>query len=316
MDRIRSFDELLGAAECGTAGKPPFRVVLTAAEDSSSLKALDNAMKLGCASPVVVGDEGQIREIMERAGIDPKGYVFHDVSGQEAKAERSVELIRNGEAEILMKGMLPTSAFLGPLFNRGTGLITGNFVSHTGVLEVPGYGRLLLQTDGAINIQPDIEKKKGIIKNAVFVAHLLGIERPKVALLSATEKVHPRIPSTVEAAELVRWAGEAVPDAIVEGPLAFDLAISPDAAMRKGLTSPVAGEADILVAANIEMGNVIYKSLRHFAKAEGAGIVVGATCPVILTSRSDPPQEKLNSLALASLHAARISEAGYTYKKP
>jgi len=291
------------------AGKPPVRIVLSGAEDESGLVALGTAMKKGQASPILVGDADVIRPIMERASIDPAGFEFHDVKEPAAKAEAAVDIIRRGGADVLMKGLIPTSTFLHPIFRHGTGLTSGKFVSHVGVLQVNGIGRLLLQTDGGINISPDFDMKKGIIINAVFVAHLLGVERPKVALLSASEKVHPKIPSTVEARDLALWAKGAIPDADVEGPLALDLAISPEAAVRKGMKGAVAGYADVLVTPNIESGNVLYKALRHFAHAKGAGIVVGATCPVILTSRSDPPEEKLNSIALAALYAAHMDEA-------
>ncbi len=315
MNSIKNFDELMQKAIEVSRGKPPRRVAVCAAEDESSLTAMESARKMGLAEPLLVGRKKIVLETMGRAGIDPGPYRIYDVPDAQGAASKSVELVRAGEADILMKGMIPTSVFLHPIFRHGTGLATGNFISHAGVLQVPGFDRLIIQTDGGINIMPDFEMKKGIIKNAVFVAHLLDVERPKVALLSATEKVHPKIPSTVEARDLAIWAKEAVPDADVEGPLALDLAISSEAVERKGAGGLVSGRADVLVAANIEMGNVIYKALRYFAGAEGAGIVVGAACPIMLTSRSDPPQEKLNSMALAVLYSGRIAEAGYKIRK-
>ncbi|HMB05318.1 MAG TPA: bifunctional enoyl-CoA hydratase/phosphate acetyltransferase, partial [Isosphaeraceae bacterium] len=305
MARIKDFDGLLELAREMARGRPPWRIAVSSAEDDSSLAALERARKMGLVEGILVGERAAILEIMGRLKLDPSAYTIVDVSGLDEKARAAVSLVRSGEADILMKGMTPTSIFLHPIFDREAGLSTGNFISHTGVLQVPGFDRLIIQTDGGINILPTLEQKKGIIMNSVFVAHLLGIERPKVALLSATETVHPKISSTVEARELALWAKDAVPDADVDGPLALDIAISPEAAERKGRGGEVAGQADVLVAANIEMGNAIYKALRHFAHAEGAGIVVGAACPVILTSRSDPPQEKLNSFALAVLYAGR-----------
>ena len=315
MDRVKDFGGLMAKAVEEAKGRPPWRIAVSSAEDESSLAALEEARKMGLVTGVLVGEQARILDIMGRLGIDPMPYTIHDVTDLAEKAAAAVSLVRRGEADILMKGMTPTSTFLHPIFDRENGLATGNFISHTGVLQVPGFDRLIVQTDGGINILPTLEQKKGIIMNSVFVAHLLGIDRPKVALLSATETVHPKIASTVEAAELTLWAKQAVPDADVEGPLALDIAISPEAAQRKGKSGDVAGYADVLVAPNIEMGNAIYKALRHFAQAEGAGIVVGAACPVILTSRSDPPQEKLNSFALAVLYAGRMSEAGYKIKK-
>lgn len=313
---IRNFSELMENAKAVSGGSPPRRIVVTAAEDESSIRAMETLRTLGLARPILIGDKKTVLDIMGKTGIDPGPYAIHDVGEPAAKALKGVELIKQGEADILMKGMIPTSTFLHPIFKHETGLVTGNFISHVGVLEVPGFDRLIIQTDGGINIAPDIEMKKGIIMNAVFVARrLLGIERPKVALLSASEKVHPKIPSTVEARDLALWAKENVFDADVEGPMALDLAVSVDAAVSKGVQGAVAGRADVLVAPNIEMGNVIYKALRYFANAKGAGIVVGAACPIMLTSRSDPPEEKINSLALAVLYAAHIKEAGYRIKK-
>ncbi len=285
-------------------GRPPMRVAVCTAEDDSTLAAMEQARKLGLAVPILVGAKEKITGLMSQVGIEPGPYRIVDAPDARAAAERCVELVRRGEADILMKGMITTSVFLHPIFRHDTGLLTGDFISHVGVLQVPGMDRLIIQTDGGLNILPDVEMKKGIIKNAVLVCRMLGIERPRVALLSATEKVHPKIPSTVEAAELAAWAREGVPDADVEGPLALDLAVSPEAVQRKGVKGAVAGRADALVTSNIEMGNVLYKALRYFAHAKGAGIVVGAACPIILTSRSDPPEEKLNSVALALLHAS------------
>jgi len=305
MDRIRDFDELHEMARRITAGKPPVKVVLSGAEDESGLIALEQARANGSVSPILAGEKVEILDIMARLGIDPAGYMIHDEPDDDKKAELAVGLVKGGEAEVLMKGLISTSTFLKPVFNRETGLLSGRFISHTGVLHVPGMDRLIIQTDGAINIHPDMEKKKGIIINAVFVAHLLGIERPKVALIAATEKVHPKMPVTVEASELAGWAKDAVKDADVDGPMGLDIAVSPEAAQSKGYGGAVAGYADVLVAPCIEVGNVIYKSLRHFAHAEGAGLIVGAGCPILLASRSDPPREKINSIALGVLYACR-----------
>jgi phosphate butyryltransferase len=312
MYRIRNFSELMAAAKQARECLTPYRVAVCAAEDKSALTAMDTAARLGLARPILIGERARVLEIIKERGFDPELFELVDISGEDEKVELGVKLIRTKEADILMKGMVPTSTFLSPIFRKENGLSTGFFISHCGVLQVPGFDRLIIQTDGGINIAPDLEMKKGIIANAVFVARkLLRIERPKVALLSATEKVHPKIQSTVDAHDLALWAKEAIPEADVEGPLALDIAISVDAASRKGITGAVAGLADVLVSPNIEMGNVIYKALRHFAFAEGAGIVVGADCPIILTSRSDPPAEKINALALAVLYGEHINEAGY-----
>ena len=316
MDRIRNFSELMAAAKQARECMPPYRVAVCAAEDGSAITAMETAARLGLARPILIGEKERILAIMRETGSDPAFFEIADISGEDEKAEKGVKLIRHGDADILMKGMVPTSTFLHPIFRKENGLSRGFFISHCGVLHVPGFDRLIIQTDGGINIAPDMEMKKGIIANSVFVARrLLGIDRPKVALLSASEKVHTKIKSTVDARELSEWAKEALPEADVDGPLALDLAVSEVAAKRKGVTGAVAGRADILVAPNIEIGNVIYKALRHFANASGAGIVVGAGCPIILTSRSDPPEEKINALALAVLYAGHIEEAGYRITK-
>ena len=309
MNRITDFEGLIKRADELAAGRPRVRVVLSGAEDESGILALEAARIKGQVDPILVGDAEEIAGIMGRLSIDAAAYRIYDIKDPVSKADKAVELVRSGEADALMKGLIPTSTFLHPIFRHGTGLRAGKFISHVGLLQVEGMDRLILQTDGGINVNPDIEMKKGIIVNAVFLAHMLGVERPRVAILSASEKVHPKIPSTVEARDLAIWAKEAVPDADVDGPLALDIAISHDAAVRKGVHGNVAGYADILVAGNIEVGNVIYKAARYFGHAKGAGIVVGAACPVLLASRSDPMEEKLNSIALAILYAAHMQEA-------
>jgi len=303
METLRTFDALHERAALIASGRPPVRVALCGAEDKSGITALEDARRKGFVEPVLVGDRSGISAALDASGARVEDYEIHDVTGGPEKAAYAVELVRSGKAEVLMKGLISTSIFLHPIFRHESGLLTGSFVSHCGVLEVPGMDRLIIQTDGAINIAPDIKKKKGIIKNSVYVARMLGISRPKVALIAATEKVHPKMPATVEAAELAQWAREAVPDADVEGPMGLDIAVSAEAAATKGMKGPVAGCADVLAAPFIEVGNVIYKALRHFAGAQGAGIVVGARCPVLLASRSDPPREKENTLALGVLYA-------------
>lgn len=316
MIKAVNFEQLAERARAALSGKKPPRIAVCAAEDKSSIVAMAEAQRLGLAEPILIGDKKEIVRLAAENHIYASSFEIIDVTGNAEKAQAGVALIKAGKADILMKGMIPTSTFLHPIFRHDTGLLTGNFVSHVGVLEVAELGRFILQTDGGLNISPTFEMKKGIIKNAVFVAHLLGIERPKVALLSATEKVHSKIKSTVEARDLSVWAKEDVADADVDGPMALDIALSKDSAARKGALGAVAGNADILVAPDIESGNILYKAIRIFGHAHGAGIVVGAACPVMLTSRSDSPSEKLNSLALAALYAGRISEAGYRVKKP
>ncbi len=226
MNRASNFEQLAEMARAFMSGRKPPRIAVCAAEDKSSIVAMAEAERAGLASPILIGDKKEIVRLAAENHIYASSFEIIDVTGNAEKAQAGVALIRAGKADILMKGMIPTSTFLHPIFRHEDGLLTGNFISHVGVLEVAELGRFILQTDGGLNISPTLEMKKGIIKNAVFVAHLLGIERPKVALLSATEKVHSKIKSTVEARDLAVWAKEEVADADVDGPMALDIALS------------------------------------------------------------------------------------------
>jgi len=303
MDRIADFDELIEKAAWVASKRDPLRVVLSGSEDNSGLQALESVRARGMVRPILVGEMERTREILETMDADVSGYEFHDESDPVKKAELAASLVARGEADILMKGHIPSATFLKPIFHQSRAIIGESFISHVGVMYVRHERRFYLQSDGALNIAPDLEKKKGIVLNAIKVAKILGIERPKVALIAATESVHPKMPDTIDAFEISLWAKENVPDADVEGPMALDIAVSPEAARIKHVKNEVAGHADILISGDIEVGNVLYKGLRHFAHAEGAGIVVGANCPVLLVSRSDPPREKTNSLALGVMYA-------------
>jgi phosphate butyryltransferase len=307
MDRIADFDELIEKAAWVASKRDPVRVVLSGSEDESGLIALESSRGRGIVKPILVGDMEKTREILERMDADVSGYEFHDESDPVKKAELAASLIASGEGEILMKGHIPSATFLKPIFHQSRAVIGDSFISHVGVMYVRHERRFYLQSDGALNIAPDLEKKKGIVLNAIKVAKLLGIERPKVAMIAATEAVHPKMPDTIDAFEIALWAKENVPDADVEGPMALDIAVSREAAKIKHMDNAVAGRADILIGGDIEVGNVLYKGLRHFAHAEGAGIVMGASCPVLLVSRSDPPREKMNSLALGVMYACHMA---------
>jgi phosphotransacetylase len=210
--------------------------------------------------------------------------------------------VRDGEADVLMKGYLHTDEMLHAVLQRETGLRTDRLLSHVFVLEVPTYHKLLLITDAAINIHPDITAKGSITQNAVDLARKLGAERPKVAVLSSVETINPNIPSTVHAACLSKMADRGqIRGAIVDGPLAFDNAISLEAAGEKGIDSPVSGDVDVVVVPDLDAGNILFKNLEYLANAKVAGVVMGAKAPVVLTSRSDPPRARVFSLALASL---------------
>jgi phosphate acetyltransferase/phosphate butyryltransferase len=251
---------------------------------------------------LLVGREDEIREQAAAIGWDLDTEVIVSTETNRASAAAAVELVRQSEADVLMKGYLHTDEMLREVLRQGTGLRTDRLLSHVFVLEVPTYHKLLLITDAAININPDIAQKAAIAQNAVDLARRLGVEQPKVAALSSVETVNPNIPSTVHAACLSKMAERGqIKGAVVDGPLAFDNAISSEAAQEKGIVSPVSGNVDVVVVPDLDAGNILSKNLEYLASAKMAGIVMGATAPVVLTSRSDPPRARVYSLALATL---------------
>ncbi len=299
---IRSIDSLREAAVAqGTR-----LLSVACAQDAHVLLAAEDARRLGIAGAILVGDEAQIRAIAAEHGIDLANYrVIHEADKVEA-CRIAVRLVRDGEADAVMKGIVDTSVILKAVLDKEIGLRDSKVLSHVALFEVPGFDRLLLLTDAAMNIAPDAEAKKEIVRNAVKVAHAIGNENPVVACLCAVEKVNPKMPATLDAAALVEAAqnGE-ISGCTVVGPLALDNAVSVEAARHKGIADPNAGKADVLLVPNIETGNVFYKSLVFLAHAKNAGLIVGAKAPVIVTSRADSEQTKLNSIALALALAAK-----------
>jgi phosphate acetyltransferase len=281
---------------------PPTRVAVAAAAHKLVLQSVQRAVDQGLIIPLLVGREEDIRA--QAAAIDwklPDEWIIATPTNR-AAADEAVALVRKGEAQVLMKGYLHTDEMLHAVLRHETGLRTDRLLSHVFVLEVPTYHKLLLITDAAINITPDISQKAAITQNAVDLARRLGVERPKVAALSSVETINPNIPSTVHAACLSKMAERGqIKGAIVDGPLAFDNAISAEAARDKGIASPVAGDVDVVVVPDLDAGNILSKNLEYLASAKMAGIVMGASAPVVLTSRSDPPRARVFSLALASL---------------
>jgi phosphotransacetylase len=256
----------------------------------------------GLIIPLLVGIEEEIREQAEAIGWELEDDQIVATNTNLAAADAAVDLVRQGEAQVLMKGYLHTDEMLRAILRQGTGLRTDRLLSHVFVLEVPTYHKLLLITDAAINIHPDIPEKAAITQNAVDLARKLGVEVPKVAALSSIETINPKIPSTVHAACLHKMSERGqIKGAIVDGPLAFDNAISAEAAADKGIKSPVSGDVDVVVVPDLDAGNILSKNLEYLASAKMAGIVMGALAPVVLTSRSDPPRARVYSLALASL---------------
>jgi phosphotransacetylase len=281
---------------------PPTRVAIAAAAHKLVLQSVQRAVNLGLIVPLLVGREEDIRAEAEAIGWDLGDEQIVPTQTNKLAAQAAVDLVRQGKADVLMKGYLHTDEMLHAVLSHDTGLRTDRLLSHVFVLEVPTYHKLLLITDAAININPDIVQKAAITQNAVDLACKLGVKLPKVAALSSVETVNPNIPSTVHAACLSKMAERGqIKGAIVDGPLAFDNAISAEAARDKGIVSPVSGEVDVVVVPDLDAGNILSKNLEYLASAKMAGIVMGASAPMVLTSRSDPPRARVYSLALASL---------------
>jgi phosphotransacetylase len=287
---------------------PPVSCAVVHPCDPDSLIGALEAARVGLIVPVLVGPAARIRSLVRTLGEDISNYRLVDTEHSHASAAAAVTLARNGEVETLMKGSLHTDEIMQAVVSSQGGLRTDRRVSHVFVMDVPAYDRILFVTDAAINIEPSLKEKADIAQNAIDLARCLGVERPKVAILSAVEMVNPDIASTIDAAALCKMADRGqIRGAILDGPLAFDNAISEVAARTKRIESPVAGRADILLVPNIEAGNMLAKQLQYFAGADSAGIVMGARVPVILTSRADNVRMRIGSAAVAKLvvHARR-----------
>lgn len=272
--------------------------------DQESLKGVILSAEHGLIKPILVGPAAKIRKVAADGNLDIAGYRLVDTAYSQESARTAVELVRKGDAEALMKGSLHTDELMGAVVNRETGLRTARRLSHVFRMEVQTYAKPLLITDAAINIQPDLQTKVDIVQNAIDLAHVLGITEPRVAILSAVETVNPKIQSTLDAAALCKMADrQQITGGVLDGPLAFDNAISADAARTKGIKSPVAGNADILVVPDLESGNMLAKQLEYLASAVPAGIVLGAKVPIILTSRADSAETRMASCVIAVLMA-------------
>ncbi len=286
-----------------TAGLKPLKVAVVHPVDIYSLVGAIEAAKAGIIDPILVGPEDKIRKIAEDAHIDISAYSIFATPHSHAAAAAAAKMASEGKVEALMKGKLHTDELMEAVVEKENGLRTGRRMSHVFVLDVPSYPKPLFLTDAAINIKPNLMEKKDIVQNAVDLFATLGLGVPKVALLSAVEMVNEKIPSTIDATALCKMAERGqITGAILDGPLAFDNAISREAADIKNIVSQVAGDADILVAPDIESGNMLYKELRYFSGAQGAGIVLGAKVPIILTSRAGDAENRVASCALALLY--------------
>jgi phosphate acetyltransferase len=301
MDRKHEkYEQLI--ARC--KGMTPIATAVAHPCDESSLRGAVEAAQLGILQPILVGPKARIEAVAAQFSLDLSGFEIVDVPHSHAAADMAVQLVREGKAEMLMKGSLHTDELMGAVVRSATGLRTERRISHAFILDVPSQDRPIIITDAAINIFPDLEDKMHIVQNAIDLARALGLETPKVAILSAMETVNPKVPSTVEAAALCKMADrQQITGGILDGPLALDNAIDLTAARIKKIDSPVAGRADILVAPDLEAGNMLAKSLTFMAGADAAGIVLGARVPIILTSRADSTIARLASCAVAALVA-------------
>jgi phosphotransacetylase len=276
--------------------------------DETSLAGAIDAAKQGLITPILVGAAAKIAEVAKAHGIDLGKTEIVDVGDSHAAAARAVQLVREGKAELLMKGSLHSDEILGAVVAKDGGLRTGRRLSHVFLMDVPTYHKVLIVTDAAINIAPTLEDKVDICQNAIDLARSFGVERPKVAILAAVETVNSRMPATLDAAALCKMADRGqIKGGVLDGPLAFDNAISRGAADIKGIVSEVAGDPDILLAPDLEAGNMMAKQLSFLANADSAGLVLGARVPVILTSRADSLRSRIASCAVAVLaaHARR-----------
>ena len=294
------YDRLI--ARCKSIPPTPTAVVHPC--DESSLKGAIDAARVGLITPILVGPAARIREVAAKAKLDIAKFRIVDAQYSQDSAAKAVELVRNAEAEALMKGSLHTDELMGAVVKRETGLRTSRRISHCFVMDVPGHPDPLIITDAAVNIAPTLREKVDIVQNAIDLARDLGATEVRVAILSAMETVNPDVPSTLEAAALCKMADRGqITGALVDGPLALDNAISPEAAKIKKIDSPVAGRANVLVVPDLEAGNMLAKSLTFLAGADAAGIVLGAKVPIILTSRADSLIARLASCAVATLVA-------------
>jgi len=295
-----TFEDVLKSVQ----GLPVMPIAVIDADEQHVLEGACEAAEAGYIDPVLIGDEKRIRSLLTTIDASRKFRIVH-APVADAMAEKGVELFEKGEVKALMKGHIHTDEFLHPILAHH--LQGKKRISHVFLADLKAYPKLLYITDAAINISPDLSTKMHIVQNAVDIARLLGVKEPKVAALSAVEVVNPAIPSTIDAACLAKMADRGqIEGAIVDGPLAFDNAISAESAKVKGISSPVAGDVDILMVPDLVSGNILGKDLEYLAGAQMAGFVVGTKVPIILTSRSDPPRARLISCAVAALVSHRM----------
>lgn len=280
---------------------PPVTIAVAAAQDEAIIIAIKEAYASGFAKAVLVGDADKIRKILEVHSFNAPIEIIDEKD--EIKASHiAVSLVKSGDSDLLMKGLVNSSDFLRAVLNEKFGLRTSRLLSHLAAFEIPGIPKIAFYTDGGMNLFPDFESKKDITINGIDAMHSIGISNPFVAILTANEIINPKMPSTLDAAALVELnqTGK-LPKCMIEGPIALDVALSPEAAAHKGIPSFISGRVDLFIVPNIEAGNMIGKSLIYYAGAKMAGVILGASCPIVMTSRAENAEGKLNSIALASL---------------
>lgn len=297
----KSFDELVDEVK----GYPSMkRMAVAAAGEEHTLEAVLHARKEGVAKPILVGDKTEILRILETMGERVPAEDIYDISDPREAAEMAVALVREGKADFLMKGYLDTGVILKAVVNKEKGLGKGGVMSHFTMFDIPGYHKILVPVDGGMVTYPTLEQKKAIIENTVGTLRSMGYDCPKVGVLACMEKVNPKMPETVEAAELARMNREGeITDCIVEGPISYDCAVDGEIAKLKGYQSKIAGDVDVLVAPNIHAGNIMGKMLTCTCKAKLAGFIVGAKCPIVLTSRGSSAEEKFLSIVVSAAAA-------------
>ncbi|MDY3869437.1 MAG: bifunctional enoyl-CoA hydratase/phosphate acetyltransferase [Pyramidobacter sp.] len=305
MEQLRSLSELLDYAKKITAEKGPMRISVARADDVGLLGALEEARVAGIATFILTGEKAKVEEAAKAAGVDLANYKLIDCANEPQMAIAAVTEVSSGNADIYMKGQIHTNNFLRGMLNKEVGLRRGkNTISHCYFHHVEGYDRILFVADAAFNMYPDLAQKADIVKNSVQLARAFGVAVPKVACIAAVEVVNPDMPATLDAAALAAMGNRGqITNCIIDGPFALDNAVCEESAKTKGIVSPVAGKADILLVPSIEVGNALAKAIVYFSKNETAGLVLGAAAPIILTSRADSPRAKLISIAAAVLLA-------------
>jgi phosphate butyryltransferase len=297
-DRINTLSELLKTTEKRESNN----LVVAGGEELEVLEAVSNACSQNLVKAILIGNENKIKAIANEHNIDISNCKIIHEPELKNTGKIAVKMIRDGKAQMLMKGLIDSALFLKAILHEESGVVGKGLLSHVAIFEIPTFPKLFFVTDPAINIAPDLNQKVDICNNAIQVANAIGIEKPKIAAVTAVEKVnYPKMPATIDAAALSKMSERGQIKAIVDGPLALDNALSAESAKTKGIDSPVAGDVDILLMPDIEAGNILYKALQQLAKAKIGAIVMGAKCPVVLTSRADSAETKLLSIALSAI---------------